>query len=300
MLVPGPAARHKPSMTAPEIFNRSLRHLRRDRAVAHFADHGFVIDNIIESILERLDGVSRTFARALDLGCHDGRLGTALRARGIAVVSADAGLGFASQAGGVQCEEDRLPFADQSFDLVVSAGVLDQVNDLPGALALIRRILKPDGLLLAGFVGAGSLPRLRAATMAADIAVGGAVGPRLHPQIDVRAAGDLLARAGFALPVADGERLAVRYSSALRIFADLRGMAAANLLSEQTSPPFGKARLRALLDAFADAADPDGKIGEVFELVFLTGWAPAPDQPQPARRGSGTQSLAQALRPPSR
>lgn len=216
------------------------------------------------------------------------------------VVSADAGFGFASAAQGIQCDEDRLPFADESFDLVVSAGVLDQVNDLPGALALIRRILKPDGLLLAGFLGAGSLPCLRAATMAADMSVGGAVGSRLHPQIDVRASGDLLARAGFALPVADGERLTARYSNPLRIIADLRGMAATNLLCDQQGPRYGKARFRALMEAFADAGDPNGTVTETFELIFMTGWAPAPDQPQPARRGSATQSLAQVLRAPPR
>jgi SAM-dependent methyltransferase len=287
-------------MVAPEIFNRRMRRLRRDRAFPHFGDHGFLLDHLAEGILDRLDGVQRTFASALDLGCHDGRLGQALRARAIAVTSADAGFRFASAAGGVQCEEDHLPFADGSFDLVVSAGVLDQVNDLPGALALIRRVLRPDGLFLAGFTGAGSLPLLRGAVMRADMATGGAVGSRMHPMIDVRAAGDLLSRAGFTLPVADGERLAVRYSSPLRILSDLRGMAMTNLLADQRNQPLGRSRVQAIYEALAAQANDDGKVPESFELIFMTGWAPAPDQPQPARRGSGSQSLASALPRPSR
>jgi SAM-dependent methyltransferase len=247
-------------------------------------------------MLERLAGVKREFSVALDLGCHDGRLGRALASRGIKVVSADAGFHFARTAGGIQCDEDRLPFADGSFDLVLSAGVLDQVNDLPGALALIRRILRPDGLFLAGFAGAGSLPSLRQATMAADVASGSAVGSRMHPLIDVRAAGDLLSRAGFALPVADGEQLVVRYSEPLRVVSDLRGMGMGNALSARQSGGYGRARLHILAEQLALHADADGKLSEIFELVFMTGWAPGPDQPQPALRGSGTTSLAAALK----
>jgi len=280
-------------MSAPEIFDRHRRRLRRDRAQPRFAEHAFLLDQIVESLLHRLDLVSRPFSRALDLGCHDGRLGDALRARGISVVSADPGFGFAHAAHGIQCDEDRLPFADASFDLVVSAGVLDQVNDLPGALLLIRRVLRPDGLFLGGFVGAGSLPRTRAAVMDADIADDRAIAPRLHPQIDVRAAGDLLGRAGFVLTVADGETLTVRYANPLRIFTDLRGMAATSMLKAQARP-FVRADIAALVAAFGE-----GPVAECFELVFMTGWSPGPGQPQPARRGSAGQSLADALKPPA-
>ncbi len=286
-------------MTTPpdqiEIFDRSLRRRRRDRAFAVYADHGFLRDHIVESLLDRLDTVTRTFTRALDLGCADGGLARALRARGMDVVAADAGFRFAAAAGGVQCDEDRLPFADASFDLVMSAGVLDQVNDLPGALALIRRILKPDGLFLGGFIGGGSLPLLRAALIAGDVAAGGAVGARIHPQVDLRGAADLLSRAGFALPVADGEPLDVRYGDALRLMSDLRGMAAGNLLRMQGIAPLSRTALGATLAAFAEKAGDDGRVTERFELLYLTGWAPAPSQPRPARRGSATRSLASEL-----
>ena len=248
-----------------------------------------------DDLLDRLDSVKRPFKRALDLGCLDGRIAQALRARGIDTMSADPGFGFAERAGGVQCDEDRLPFADGSFDLVIACGGLDQVNDLPGALVLIRRALRPDGLFLGAFVGAGSLPRLRAALLSAQAR---AVA-RIHPQIDVRSAGDLLARAGFTLPVADGERVLVRYSGLFPLLADLRGMAATNLL---TGPvlPLGRAAFVSASELFAEAADPDGKTGEAIEIVYLLGWAPAPDQPQPARRGSANASLSDALRNQSR
>lgn len=282
--------------TPPDIFDRRLRALRRDRAAPVFAENAFLREAMIEGLLDRLDLVTRPIATALDLGCADGTLTGALRARGIAVTPADAGARFAEAAGGVQCEEDRLPFAPESFDLVVSAGVLDTVNDLPGALVQIRRILKPDGLFLAAFLGAGSLATLRDVVRAADAAAEGGMTQRFHPQIDVPAAGDLLVRAGFALPVADGEAVDVRYGSPLRLMADLRGMAAGNQLSGQRPPWLGRARLAEIARLFAARADLDGRTRESFQMIFLTGWAPGPDQPKPAKRGSATTSLAAALK----
>lgn len=283
-------------MSVPQIFDRQLRRLRRDRAQPDYAEHAFLRDAIVDGLLDRLSIVTRPFARALDLGCADGALTHALRARGIEVVACDAGARFAAAQGGIQADEDALPFDPASFDLIVSAGALDTVNDLPGALIQCRRALRPDGLFLAGFVGAGSLPKLRTAVSAADEAMGGAVPARFHPAVDVRSSGDLLSRTGFVLTVADAEPLDVGYGSVFRLIEDLRGMAATSQLADQRPPWFGRARLAALADAFAGQADADGRVREHFELVFMTGWAPGPDQPQPARRGSAKSSLAQALR----
>lgn len=284
-------------MTDPiDIFDRPLHRLRRDRAARTFAGHDFLRAAMIEGLLDRLDLVTRPLETALDLGCADGALTTALRARGIAVTPADPGARFAAAAGGIQCDADRLPFPPESFDLIVSAGILDMVNDLPGALVQCRRILKPDGLFLAAFAGAGSLATLRDVVRSADAAMGGAVPQRFHPQVDVPAAGDLLVRTGFALPVADGESLDVRYGSPFSLMADLRGMGAGNQLAGQGPPWLGRARLAEISRLFAERADPDGRTRERLQMIFMTGWAPGPNQPQPARRGSATASLADALR----
>ena len=272
---------------ANDIFDRAARRRRRDRAAAVFAAHDFLRAQMIEGVSDRLDSVRRDFPEVLDLGCCDG----ALAIEGARIARIDAGYAFARMAGGIQADEDRLPIADASFDLVVSVGVLDQVNDLPGALSLIRRALRPDGLFLAAFVGAGSLPALRAALRVAE---GERPAARLHPQIDVRSAGDLLVRAGFALPVADLEPLDIRYASFGSLLADLRGMGATNLLARRT--PLTRATLARTAAAFADLADPDGRTTERLQIVYLTGWAPDASQPRPARRGSGTASLADALK----
>ncbi|USI72204.1 methyltransferase domain-containing protein [Sphingomonas morindae] len=281
---------------APEIFDRQRRRVRRDRAAARIATHGFLVDHIADELLGRLDGVDRRFTRALLIGASP-RLADALAAQGITTLTVDAGYALARAAGGIQADEDRLPIADGSMDLVLSAGVLDSVNDLPGALLLIRRLLRPDGLFLAGFAGAGSLPRLRAAMLAADL-LGRGAAPRLHPQIDVRGAGDLLGRAGFTLQVADGEGLDVRYRDMDALLADLRFSGLGSVLAER-GPALDRMQAAQAHAHFLAGADPDGRVTERFELVYCTAWSPDPSQPRPARRGSATASLAAALRPPA-
>lgn len=276
-------------MTPPEIFDRARRRVRRDRAAPRFADTSFIRDWMLEGIAERLDAVRRDFTDVLDLGCFDGGF---VPPPGTRVTRVDAGARFAAMAGGMQGEEDQPHFPEGSFDLVVAAGSLDTVNDLPGALALIRRALRPDGLFLGAFLGGATLSTLRAVLLEAEADRPAA---RVHPQIDVRAAGDLLVRAGFALPVADVENLDVRYADLFALVRDLRGMAGTSLLP--SSPPLGRSAVARAAAAFAARADTGGRTTERFDAIFVTGWAPDPSQPQPARRGSATASLAAALKP---
>lgn len=218
---------------------------------------------MLEGFADRLAAVKRDFSDVLDLGCADARF----QLPGAAITRADPGSTFASAAQGTQLDEDRLPFPPASFDLVVSAGVLDTVNDLPGALVQIRQVLRPGGLFLGAFAGAGSIAALRAAFRAADPATA-----RAHPQIDVRSAGDLLHRTGFHLPVADIEVLTARYADLLALIRDLRGMAWTNVLLGRR--PLTRTALAEAATAFQAGADPDGRVAERFDIVFMTGWAP--------------------------
>lgn len=274
-------------MDAPEIFDRTARRRRRDRVLDRYPDHAFLREAMLDGIADRLDAVSRTFTDVLDLGCFDGAFPAP---RGARVARCDAGAAFARAAGGVQADEDRLPFAGASFDLVVSAGVLDQVNDLPGAFDLIRRALRPDGLFLGAFLGGQTLSTLKRVLRAAEPDRPAA---RVHPMVELRSAGDLLMRAGLTLPVADVETLTVRYASLGRLLDDLRGAGGSNLLRDRR--PLTRGALARAAQGFAEAADPDGRTPERFDIVFVTGWSPSPDQPKPARRGSGRTSLADAL-----
>jgi SAM-dependent methyltransferase len=261
-------------MSVDKPFDRRMRRIRRDRAARRLESADYLHRAAGEELIERLDLVKRSFKEALILGHSGEGLAAALAERGMASRTADPGFRFAQAATGVQCDEDRLAYADATFDLVISIGVLDSVNDLPGALTLIRRVLRPDGLLLAAFAGAGSLPRLREAMFAADEADGAAASPRIHPQIDVRSAGDLLGRAGYALPVADSHALVVRYSGLRVLVEDLRAMGATNVLASRSLRPVSRRGLEAAIADFAGKADPDGKTAERFEIVHLTAWAP--------------------------
>ena len=271
-------------------FDRRLRRLRRDRA-ARGVRPDYLEQLIDEELAERLAMVSRSFHDVLVLGFST--LPDRLHAQNMVVTTADPGFIFAQRSEGVQCDEDRLPFTDSCFDLVLAPGTLDSVNDLPGALTLIRRALRPDGLFLAALFGAGCLPKLKQAMLAADLEAGGAA-PRIHPQIDVRAAGDLLMRAGFRLPVVDSHGVTIRFSSMQQLIADLRAAAATNVLATQHRP-LTRAAYAYASAAFMSQADPDGKVSEKLEIIHLSAWSPSPDQPRPAARGSGKQSLAEVL-----
>jgi NADH dehydrogenase [ubiquinone] 1 alpha subcomplex assembly factor 5 len=279
-------------MDRPDIFDRRLRALRRDRAARTFGDADFLYRTMLDELMDRLLDVKRDLPEALVIGCPDSSARARLEAMGKRVTCVDPGFANAQANGGVQADEDALPFADDSFDLILACGTLDSVNDLPGALILMRRILRPDGLMLAAFAGAGSLSKLRAALMAAE---GERPGQHIHPQVDVRAAGDLLARAGLAMPVADSETLNIRYGDVVALMNDLRGMGASNMLASPP-PAIGRKTLVAAAEHFAAAADPDGRTTEQLTIVYLSGWKPDPGQAGPARRGSATMSLADALK----
>lgn len=282
-------------MPSPALFDRRLRRLRRDRAIRSGGD-AFLHAHAFDELLDRLRDVRRTFSRALLLGCPDPSWRARLEPFAPDVVVADPSPESARRSAGTTVDEDRLPFADASFDLVVATGTLDGIDDLPGALVLLRRILRPDGLLLAAMAGAGSMPHLKAAMLAADDTKG-RVAPRLHPAIDVRTAGDLLGRAGFALPVADTQGFDVSYAHLSRLVSDLRAHGLTNILDTRSRTPLNRTALAAALASFNPVAG--RRTDERVEILYLSGWAPAPSQPKPARRGSATASLAQVLKPPS-
>lgn len=274
-----------------EIFDRKRRRTVRDRAFTRAHGEDFLHIEMANELYERLQLVSRSFKHCLLIGLGSEQLVDKLKATGMNLTFADASYMAAGKKGGVQCDEDRLPFADASFDLVISIGSLDTVNDLPGALSLIRRILVPDGLFLGTFLGAESLTTLKAVLLEAE---GDRVSNHIHPQIDIRTMGDLLQRMGFALPVVDSDALNLRYSAFERLIEDIRDWGGSNLLRGMKHPIVRPAA-QIVPEYFTNCADERGKTTEHLEIIHVTGWAPHPDQPKAARRGSGQMSLKKAL-----
>jgi SAM-dependent methyltransferase len=281
---------------APPIVDRD-RHRQRRRRFRGGPD--FLRRAIEARLLDRLDDIARPLGRVLVLGAQDGALATAVRERpGVdGIVAADE---LPRPHDGAEpfvlIDEELLPFAPASFDTVLSAMSLHWINDLPGVLAQIHRCLAADGLLLAAFPGGDTLVEARECLMAAELEVTGGAGLRLLPMIDVRDAGALLQRAGLALPVADVERLTVRYGEPLQLLLELRAMGESQALVDGARTPLSRAVMARFAELYRRRfADSDGRVRASFDVVTMIGWTPHASQPRPLRRGSGEVSLARAL-----
>lgn len=279
------------------VFDRPLGRRRLARALAAGAEP-FLLDHVAAEFPDRLAAVLRPFPRILDLGTPGPALADALagRSREVFVQAAPLEASLAPGVLGLVCDEEALPFAPESFDLVVSALALQGVNDLPGALIQIRRILRPDGLFLACLAGGQTLQELRLSFAAAEEEVSGGVSPRVAPFADLRDMGGLLQRAGFALPVTDVDVLTVRYAHLFALFRDLRAMGATNLLVARDRRPLKRAVLLRAAEIYQEQfADPDGRVRATFEILWLSGWAPHDSQQKPLQPGSAKARLADAL-----
>jgi SAM-dependent methyltransferase len=281
---------------SPVIFDRALLRARRRRAAALGAET-FLLEQVAEDFADRIAVVNRHFAFAADIGSPGDIVARRLLDRRLVEhvvhVGDDGGSGSVPQA---VADEEALPLADGVFDLVVSALSLQHVNDLPGALLQIRRALKPDGLFLAALLGGETLTELRQAFTQAEAEIEGGVSPRVAPFADLRDLGALLQRAGFALPVTDADRVAVRYSDAFALMQDLRRMGATNVLLERRRKPTRRTTILRMAEIYGERfSDPDGRLRATFDIVWLSGWSPHESQQKPLRPGSAKMRLADAL-----
>lgn len=255
------------------VFDRRAVRRHRDRAAGTVSAVGDLLQDGADRLLDRLDDMTGGFEHALDIGGR-GFVAPMLRARGIHVVSTDLSPAMARGHGAlaVAADEEFLPFANASFDLVVASLSLHWINDLPGALIQIRRALRPDGLFLASMPVLGSFAELRAALTQAELAARNGASPRVSPFPDLRDCAGLLQRAGFAAPVADLEEVVIRYADPLRILRDLRAAGEANAVRARPRTFAPPALFPAALAAMVEA---DGRAPVTLRLGMMTGWAAA-------------------------
>jgi NADH dehydrogenase [ubiquinone] 1 alpha subcomplex assembly factor 5 len=255
----------------PEIFDRGAVRRHRDRAALSVGRVADVLRDAAERLIDRLDDTTRRFGQALDAGGR-GVVAPLLRARGIEVVSCDLSHAVATLNGGaaVVADEEFLPFAEGSFDLIVASLSLHWINDLPGALIQLRRALRPEGLLLASLPALGTLGELRQALTETEAVLTGGASPRVSPFTELRDCAGLLQRAGFKLPVADVEDITLLYTDPLNLLHDLRAAGEANALRERDRriPPPGL-----FPAALAALRQRDGRVAATLRLAVMTGWA---------------------------
>ncbi len=288
-------------MAAPVITDRRLLRKRLARACGSSrSDENFLLDRVIDDLEVRLTAVNRHFPRAVAMNGFSERLQHMLRASGRTdevyrmefcrpQIVTGKGTVFVG-------DEERLPIAPASVDLIVTPLTLHFVNDLPGSLLQIRQALRPDGLFLAALLGGRTLAELKHVFTQVEAAMRGGAGPRFLPLADIRDLGGLLQRAGFALPVADRDIITVRYDTAIDLMKDLKAMGASNMLIDREPIPMRRDVLAAVAEQYReDYGDPDGRVRATFEIISLSGWSPHESQQKPAARGSAQISLADYL-----
>ncbi len=290
----------KPQLKSPlkeaEIFDRKIIKLRREIIASEFQNYDFLNREITNRLIDNIQDIKRTFYHIVNIGCHSKTIIDHFNKSFI--IDQDLSYTMAAKADclKIQADEEFLPFKDQSLDLVISCLNLHWVNDLPGALVQIKHCLKPDGLFLGAFLGGETLTELRQSMLKADMDHHGGISPRISPFIDVREAGSLMQRAGFALPVVNIEKITVTYSDAFSLMKELRGMGENNALVKRyralTSP---RLMLKVAKNYHADFALESGKIPATFDIIYLQGWAPDESQQKPLKPGSGNMFLKDAL-----
>jgi NADH dehydrogenase [ubiquinone] 1 alpha subcomplex assembly factor 5 len=282
------------------VFDRTLVRRRRERAVLAGDKSDFLFAEIAGRLADRLSDVKRSFAVGADLGSRGGHMVHATLATGrvdrLYAMDPSPALAARLPVPAVAADEEALPFADASLDLAVSSLALHWVNDLPGALVQIRRALRPDGLFLAAMFGGETLWELRQVLMEAELAVSGGVSARVSPMADLRDAAGLLQRAGFALPVADRDPLTVSYADAWALMRELGGMGESNAIRLRAPGPLRRAILTEAVRLYQKRhAFAAGRVRASFEVLYISGWAPAATQQQPLRPGQAKTRLADAL-----
>jgi len=266
--------------TPSYIFDTKLRHANKVRAGNMNESADFLRQEIAERLQDRLQDVNRPFAAILDVG------GDMMRLSG-------RNAGFET----VSISDKPLALEAAHYGLIVSNLAMHWVNDLPGLLIQLNRALKPDGFLLASMFGGETLKELRHALLAAEAEITGGANARVIPFADVRAAGALLQRAGFALPVADTDTLTVTYDHPLKLMLDLRSMGEANALLERSKKFLRRDVLARACEIYqTEYSLENGRIPATFQIVYLTGWHPHESQQKPMKRGSATMRLSDALK----
>ena len=284
------------------IIDTELWLAHKRRALGHpVAGADFLMRRAAEDLADRLGAVERKFGKAAVLFCQTPDATDVVAASGKAaeIVRVEADAAFLDGRPGLLAPLETVPFPPESLDLAVSLLSLQAMNDIPGMLVQIRRALRPDGLFLGAFAGAGTLSELRESLLAAETELYGGASPRVIPFTDVRDAGALLQRAGLALPVADVETVTVRYDTLFDLIADLRAMGETSALTDRSRRPGARKLFARAAEIYAERfSDADGRIRASFSVVWMSGWAPDASQQKPLKPGSAKVSLKTILEDP--
>ena len=269
----------------PRVLRRRL-----EQAAARFDDAAVLHREVGRRLVERLDYIRLEPGAVLDLGCASGINTAALRkrypkARYVAADLAAALVARARRRGGrwrrppgVCTALERLPFANDSFDLIFSSLVFHRSPDLHASARELQRILRPGGVLMFATFGPDTLDELRRAWRAADTQA------HVHGFVDMHDIGDALVGARLADPVMDMEHFTLTYATLADLVADLDALGLRNALVSRCRGLTTPRRWRAMESAYAALADADGRLPATWEVAYGHAWGTAA---QTQRRAAG-------------
>ena len=285
---------HKDKANKPALFDRALVRLRRGRGQRTRQEDPFLLERCALDAGARALDVNRVFKSALIVG--DQYFANKLMEQASEKIETYVQIDHTNHCAQIIGSETALPFKNESFDLVISGLTLHMVNSMPSALSEMRRVLKKDGLFLGAVLGGQTLCQLRKTFYSAEDTVRGKITPRIAPFMDMSMAAGLLQNAGFAMPVVDRDVVTVRYGRLKTLYADLRALGETNSLVMRLKTPSTKTLFRTLDHTYKNIyPQADGKLPVSFEILWLTGWAPHPEQQKPLKPGSAKMRLSDAL-----
>lgn len=281
------------------VFDRALMRKKREALAKKFQNHDFLFKYCAGEISERLLDINREFTAPLLIGSRGSIETDHPKVKNPMIMDTLSYPLKKADHSYIQGDEELFPIKQQSLDLALSILHMHNINDLPGALTQIRQSLKPDGLFMSCIFGGDTLRELRESLMNSEIELMGGASPRVFPFIDKMQMGDLLQRAGFALPVIDTEIIKVSYNTMFDLIKDIRGMGESNIIEKRNKSYTGKGFFIKAAHYYQEHfPSPDHKIEATFEIIYAIGWAPHSSQQKPLQPGSAQYSLAEALKDP--
>ncbi len=277
-----------------ELFDKEL--IGKRLAFQKNSKDNFIFDIVIDDLHERLAPIKRKFKNALIMGA-DPKLLPKTSVSAISEISFKRVSTLLETKGFLNVDTENLKLPKNNYDLIVSLLDLQMINNVPKFLKEVRLSLAPDGLLLIGAIGGSSLVELRTAWLKADEEMIGGAYARVAPFIDVKAGGNLLQNAGFALPMADIDHHKVRYSSSYNLMKEIKAFGASNPLKQKPNKPISKSHLACACGIYEEMfSDDDGRIRASLDILWLSGWATHESQQKPLKPGSAQVSLTKILK----
>ena len=289
-------SKFKSSPAEARVFDRELIKSRRDKTAHNFHDYDFLVREVSNHLIDNLQDIKRSYNTILNMNVSVDQLEEQFQES--LIIHQDLSRPMLAQKSGkrIQADEELFPFKNNSLELILSCLTLHWINDLPGTLKQIFNALKPDGLFLGAMFGGDTLNELRSAMMKAELEIRGGVSPHVSPFVDVRDAGALMQRAGFALPVVNTERITVTYSDAFALMKELKAMGENNALVNRYKGLSSKTMMMETAKIYHEQyANDKGRIPATFDIIYLQGWAPHESQQKPLKPGSAKMSLKDAL-----